>query len=677
MDNSNTLVSLAYIKTNRNPLSVFCIYIIYLLLKSPNGSLRLDELKQELETYFGLRMPQQMMNNCIRILRRDGEVILLPAGAGYSIGKTSFDLNTFENNLSRLQEQENDVVKFIIDFIYKTYGITWKSDDAKNHLSAFLDEEGNGSRLFLYKTIPTDSKKILPSWYISRYVINIQKKRDGIEKKYLEDIVNGMMIYQGIYQTNDYLQNRDQKFKGTVFYFDTKLILRALGYSWEVQVQATLELIELITKRYGGRIGIFSQTVREVENALYRAGCNYKNKKKIIDNELRMYTELNPTGASLLVDASKSVMSRLKKEFDIDFFTFDWNSDKCKAHSIEIKEIIDYIKSEHSEWKEQVITNDVEIINQINILRKSDYSIRYGGKSKLPVFLTTNVELVHMFRKYVSQKLDSDLSVRWNIHALPIISDNMVLFRLWVPYSDEYTNLPSLTLSRYAYAAQNPNSQFFEKLRETAAAYKKNINIIDSIDLSEARRQKIEDILVAKTKGDLDELSEDLVATSIDEFLKMQTIDLQSTIETLTDTNSGQEAIIIELATKPYINKLGIWRLYIYAARVWVVVAGIIVNIIVKFIEIFLNKNIADIWMVVIASVFIQAVVKVLDKIYKKKKWSQFVIKSTIRLAWKHYSQKIISGLPKNELINKDQILEYCRINTPIFSEYGSWIEIS
>ncbi len=532
MQNPNTLVSLAYIKTNSNPLSVFCNYVLYLLLTAPDQSLRSDELKQKLADRFGLNMPQQMINNCIRILKRSGDVIQLPAGAGYSIGTTNFNADTFEKNLLRLQEQEIAVLQSIVAFVYDTYKINWSVDDAKNYLSAFLDEEGNGARLFLYESAQTDSKKVSPSWYIARYVSNMQQKEDGIEKKYLEDIVNGMMIYQGIYQTNDCQQNKGQKFKGTVFYLDTKLILRALGYSWDAQVQATRELITLITKKYEGKVGVFQQTVSEVENALSRAGYNYTHGKPIMDLELKMYAELNPTGASLLSEASTSVLAQLKKEFDIDPpASFDWNTSECKAHSIDVQGIINYIKSEH-EWRSGAISNDVEIINQINILRKSDYSIRYGGKSKLPVFLTTNTDLVFTLRKYISETLESGATTKWNIHALPIISDNMVLFRLWVPYANEYTNLPSLTLSRYAYAAQNPNTQFFEKLRATATAYKDEKGV-DLINLSEVRRQQLEDILVTKTQGDSDELTEEMVALSVEELIKMQNISLHSRIGNL------------------------------------------------------------------------------------------------------------------------------------------------
>ena len=96
MNNPNTLVSLAYIKANKNPLEVFCNYILYSLLVAPTQSLRADELKESLSEKFGLLMPQQMINSCVRILKRNGEISFLPNGAGYAIGDTKFNITEFE-----------------------------------------------------------------------------------------------------------------------------------------------------------------------------------------------------------------------------------------------------------------------------------------------------------------------------------------------------------------------------------------------------------------------------------------------------------------------------------------------------------------------------------------------------------------------------------------------------
>lgn len=348
MSNQNTLVALAYIKSEDNPLTVFCNYILYLLLIAPNQSLRVDELKSNLLNRFGLDMPKQMIDTCIRILKKNGNIKLLPHGAGYSIESTSFDTKEFEAVLHRLQKQEAVVLASVADFVNQKYKKNWTQEDAKRNLSYFLAEEGYGAKLFFQEEFQIDSSVNSPSWYIGRYISHIRQSKDSLELTYLEDIVNGMMIYQGVYQTTDYNQDKGQKFKGTTFYFDTKLILRALGYSWDAQVQATSELINLITDEYKGRIGIFHQTLAEVKNALSRAGRSYNNAERIADDELQIYSELNPTGASLFLEASTSVEERLKNELKICLCgDIEWNSPETRQNVIATTEIANYIKSKH------------------------------------------------------------------------------------------------------------------------------------------------------------------------------------------------------------------------------------------------------------------------------------------------------------------------------------------
>lgn len=108
----------------------------------------------------------------------------------------------------------------------------------------------------------------------------------------------------------------------------------------------------------------------------------------------------------------------------------------------------------------------------------------------------------------------------------------MVLFRLCVPYANEYINLPLLTLLRYAYAAQNPNTQFLKKIRATATVHKDEKEV-DLINLSEVRRQQLEDILVTKTQEGFDKLTDDMVALSVEKLIKMQNIFLHSKIGNL------------------------------------------------------------------------------------------------------------------------------------------------
>jgi len=318
MKNQNSLISLAYIKVNDNPLRVFCHYVLYLLLKEPSQELRADILRDKLSDSFGLSMPQQLINNCIRILEKSGEVIRLPQRAGYKISETDFDVDQFENTIQRLHEHEDSLLQSLISFTKDQYKKDWTKDEARNYLSNFLGKEGYGAQLFLQKELKIEGTKISPFVYIGRYINYIQQNPDCLERNYLEEIVNGMMILQGISQTGDYQQNKNQKFKGTVFYIDTKLVLRALGFSWKAQVDSAREMVRLLHDKYEARIGIFPQTLSEVENALASAGRAVQQNKPILwDEELKLFSELYPKEASMMFDFSSNISELLYREFGI------------------------------------------------------------------------------------------------------------------------------------------------------------------------------------------------------------------------------------------------------------------------------------------------------------------------------------------------------------------------
>lgn len=137
MNCQNSLVSLAYIETSKNPLQVFCNFILYLLLKAPNQTLRADEIKEQLQSDFGISMPHQIISNCTRILERKQEVIRLPHAAGYKIGDTSFDIDSFENTRQRFAEHENKLLNSLVEFVSSQYKQKWSEEEAKEYLSNF------------------------------------------------------------------------------------------------------------------------------------------------------------------------------------------------------------------------------------------------------------------------------------------------------------------------------------------------------------------------------------------------------------------------------------------------------------------------------------------------------------------------------------------------------------
>lgn len=657
----NSLISLAYIETNKNPLQVFCNFILYLLLKAPNQTLRSDEIKDQLQSDFGMSMPHQIISNCTRILERNQEVVRLPRAAGYKIGNTSFDIDSFENTRQRFAEHENKLLNSLVEFVSSQYKQKWNEEEAKKYLSNFLDTEGYGTQLFLKKKLELEQHYISPSFYIGRYVDFIQRQTDSVEKTYLEEIIYGMMVLQGIRQTGDYQQNRQQKFKGTVFYLDTKLVLRALGFSWKAQVESVRETVRLLREKYDAEIGIFQETRREVQNALSIAGRAFQKHRLIADGELKLYCELNPSEARRLEDYADSLDALLERELGIKAVTaIDKDEPKVKKYNIETTEIADYIEAECG-WRRGAIDYDVKIIEQINIIREGDYSQAYGGKKKLPVFVTSNSKLAYTFREYISSKEDE--IQQWNPHNLPVISDNMLLYRIWLPFATEFAQLPSLTLSRFAYAAQSEGVVYYEKLRNTAAELEQTRNI-DLINTTEVARRKIEDILLRESGGDLDSVTDEVVAASLDEYIQMEKLDLLQENSDLLKHSDMRDKQVVKLLGDSYANKIGVMdRALLFLAKwFWIIVAALLYGLFD-----WLGKK-PYLRGAALFSVVMQIIQYWLDKQSDDHNFRFFLYPIALKFVKKRYIQKITMELEsKGYQQDTEAVVQYCIQNTRIF----------
>lgn len=661
MNCQNSLVSLAYIETSKNPLQVFCNFILYLLLKAPNQTLRADEIKEQLQSDFGISMPHQIISNCTRILERKQEVIRLPHAAGYKIGDTSFDIDSFENTRQRFAEHENKLLNSLVEFVSSQYKQKWSEEEAKEYLSNFLDTEGYGTQLFLKKKLELEQHYISPSFYIGRYVDSIQRQTDSVEKTYLEEIIYGMMVLQGIRQTGDYQQNRQQKFKGTVFYLDTKLVLRALGFSWKAQVDSVRETVRLLREKYDAEIGIFQETRTEVQNALSIAGRAFQKHRLIADGELKLYCELNPSEAKRLEDYADSLDALLERELGINSVTsIDKDDPRIKKYNIKTTEIADYIEAECG-WRRGAIDYDVKIIEQINAIREGDYSQAYGGKKKLPVFVTSNSKLAYTFREYISS--NEDEIQQWNTHNLPVISDNMLLYRIWLPFATEFTQLPSLTLSRFAYAAQSEGVVFYEKLRNTAAELEQTRNI-DLINTTEVARRKIEDILLRESGGNLDSVTDEVVAASLDEYIRMEKLDLLQENRDLLRHSDMRDEQVVKLLGDSYANKIGVIdRALLFLAKwFWIIIAALLYGL---FDWVGKNPYLKGVALLPVA---IQAIQYWLDKQSDDHNFRFFLYPIALEFVKKRYIQKITMELEsKGYTQDTEAVVQYCIQNTKIF----------
>lgn len=682
MQNDNALISLAYIKENDNPLEVLCNYILICLLKSYNHILRYDELTKEMEKNFGLKMSVHMLNMCCNILKNQHKISKLPGGAGFELIDFTFDINSFETRKKFLQNIEMLIINDLIEFV-KDFNITWSYEQAKINLTDFLLFQGNAAYIFTNDSIKNfDNKKsVSPEWYVGKYVNNLINTGNDL-KSYLINIINGLMIYIGVYETKDYNQNHNQMFYGTKFFFDTKLILRLMGYSWKLEVDAAKELYDLI-KSYKGYIYVFEHTVGEVEFALGTAEDCIKNQQVIQDLELRVGVETKGRDDFNLKIDKSSVRNIIEQELKIKIHTdINWNNEKNQKHNIDTHKMVEYIVKRHPNWKHRAVENDVDIINYINILRKGDYTKKYGGSKKLPVFITSNSSLVYDIRYYIDSIENKDKNIaNWNYDALPIITDYMLMCRLWVPKANIKSNIPALTLARNAYSAQQIDYNYFAKLKQTAQKLKADRNI-DLINISTIEKEKLDEILVRNKSGDIDDISEELLASSADELIKLETLNLRNQNEQLQKETQDKTLIIkqnkevlVKSIAERYKNKIGMKKILIYLAEIYWLIGTILFGIFSLLLSFLKGFTTLPYCGGIYAILFI--ILKVSEKIFNKGKLGDFLISRTVEYVWKIYAGKIEKSLLESEIPYKREILVTCIEINPLLKKYEQYCEIS
>lgn len=385
MKNKSALYALSYIQECDNPYVVFCNLIQYVLYKTSKNELPEGELVNAIKNEFGITIPRGVVKIATGILLSQK---IIEKSYVYRLVNCTIDIKAFEDQMDTLKSNEQMLLLSIKKYLYDKYNQDWDDDRIIRALSSLLTVSDYNASVALFSKNDIEVEPVLYSdeYFVKRYLQWIIETKDICFNHVLQ-IVKGIIIFIGISQADDL--DAKKKNTGTKFFIDTKLALRILGYSNQANVQASKELVRLIQDTYGGKICIFGRTIEEVHNALSKAS---EDVKAGCFTDLEMYQFClvnNYNSMDFSIDAENINLILTQNGITIEE-DVNWNVELVRKHTLDIESLIKYISKMHPKWKESSIKNDVYNINQINILRKSNYSKRYGGDNKLPILVTTN-----------------------------------------------------------------------------------------------------------------------------------------------------------------------------------------------------------------------------------------------------------------------------------------------
>lgn len=667
MKNRSALYAMSYIQECDNPYTVFCNLIQYVLYKAPKNELPEGELVNALKNEFGMTIPRSVVKIATSILLSQKNI---ERKFAYRLVNCSLDIQAFENQMNTLKSNEQILLLSIKKYLHDNFDEDWDDSRIINALSSLLEVSDYNASVALFSKNTIDVEPVLYSdeYFVKRYLQWIIETRDICFNHVLQ-IVRGIIIFIGISQADDL--DAKKKNTGTKFFIDTKLALRILGYSNQANVQASKELVRLIRDIYGGKICIFGRTIEEIRDALNKASEDEKSGCFTDWEMFQFCVAKDYKSLDFSIDAENIDAILIENGIIIEE-DVNWNIELVRKHTLDTESLIKYISKTHPKWKESSVEKDVYNINQINILRKSNYTKRYGGESKLPILVTTNSALVETIKLFARESETKGGKCLLTSKSVPIITDDGLMCGLWTKFKMS-DNLPLIRLSQIAYSAQQTDNLLFDKINETAKRLDKN-HYGHILNLDERRREKLYDLIFKNSSEGGMEISERIVAESFDELVQLemqgknlQIEQLQGDLREQKSINQIEHTNAVKIAVSKYQENYGAGiRLSIFRLKFWWVVIDVLIAIGTVFLNLFVQDIMENSYFLSIVIPIILAVVTIIiNYIRGGDFWRKITIKINKRIVDK-YNRRILKLMTPEEKNYQNEIVTECLKNFTI-----------
>ena len=358
---------------------------------------------------------------------------------------------------------ESSVEDILLDYL--------KSNDLD-----IISLDHNSSIITSSKNIPTSDKYLLAEYIVYAYE-NVRE-----DYQYLIEIVLGHTITNTLLLTDIKFENLDLNRK--TFYFDTPIILRALGYS-ESSFSETYKTFLDDLHSNGAEISIFRHTFEEIRDLLnsslhwldHRNFENYDPEKASLTTQFLVQTDYSRD--QLIIDLER-LEETIINELHISITskpTITPENHKYLISEDKLKDIIDNQNCAGNKFYDPIYYNirtqrDVDSISAIYLHRKGK---RYTSFKTVDFcFITTNSSLSYANKKYCEdEQYPSD-------EIIACLSDIFLGTLMWISTPKSLENTISLKTIGEFCSMLKPNSKTESKFRAYVKDLKNKKSISDA-----------------------------------------------------------------------------------------------------------------------------------------------------------------------------------------------------
>ncbi|MEU8814931.1 hypothetical protein [Actinoplanes sp. NPDC048796] len=452
------IVKVNYDRFGKDLLDNFVPFVADRIYHADQDAVSTPEIREAVRQEYGIAVPLAALGTLIKRCARNG---LLRQETGIYIREkdrlAEYDLTPARRTVER---QHQALIQLGIEFAAQQYEISPTEADFEAAVQSFIRQNSAPLLATVIDGQPianlVEEKDGPLKYVVPAFVANLESS-DTEGFSYFTEVVKGSLLASALYFPDVSAVNR--KFDRLSIYFDTTLLLRAVGACGPEREEAAVEMLSLAL-RLGGQLRCFEHTLNEMQGVLEACKSVVKSGNAKYFGEATEFMVADGWGVSDVITLSDNLETRLRalgvkiteKPEHVERLTLD-------------EERLEKILMDEVRYKSTpALRRDVDSVSSIYRLRRGNEFMQI--ERSRGIFVTSNSALVRAARKY--GKIE-----QFDRGTVPlVIPDHSLVTLMWLKEPLASPDLPASQIIADCHAAMQPKDDVWllvvEKIEKMA-----------------------------------------------------------------------------------------------------------------------------------------------------------------------------------------------------------------
>lgn len=450
---STAMLNAIWSAKRKDTLDLLCPFAEYAIGKTArnDGCVDVEAASRELNGLLGYKsLPHSVVVSLLN--RLTPSVLTKNHGAYWLNGSLAPKVASFKKQRASLRERNEKVGEALAEYLNAhMVGKCYDCESALEALAQFFRVSG--------LLVENDTSKIEAiqkgpnpvSYHVGQFVL-AQSGERSIAFSYIVDMVKGFFVSAVLYMRPTGIDMQASKFKDTVCYLDTRILLNALDMNSHEEYVSAQEFLNMLTGQ-NAQVACFEHTVEEIKSiilayraALMRNGGRRSEYGHTLDgwNERRYSVD----------DIDVFLMSLVPKLHMLGVSIEGKPSPtEWKRYPVDEKKLDADLRSSMKYNNDVALRRDIDSVSSVCILR--DGLAPRSIERCRAVFVTPNAQLARVVCKSVGSN--------GREHVPAVVTDTELAAILWLKGCSAYGDYPRTKLIENASLALEPDEEIMRK----------------------------------------------------------------------------------------------------------------------------------------------------------------------------------------------------------------------